>query len=149
MGKKYLLRIDTSAYKKKRCSKTNWEGGTVNDFMRALNGWRVTERSMAGVKRRLCIFDGSLCEEGVNYEWCTKNRGVIKYHDNLCDVERTAYVAPYGFKQGYLNKKAVIETLKKEGYVKVPFSSVYDIRQYDRHYDGCYLEIRAVGQKAG
>lgn len=145
----YLLRIDTSSYKNKRCSKSNWGPGTINDFMHALNGWRITERSLKGVKRRLCIFTGSLCEEGVDYEWCQKNHGIIQYHDKLCDIIRTAYVSPYGFKQGYLNTGSTIEKLKKEGYVKIPFSSVYDARQYDHHYDGCYLEITAVGKKAG
>ena len=38
----------------------------------------------------------------------------------------------------------VLDLLKKEGSVKVPFSWLYDIRQYDKCMDGCYMEITKV-----
>lgn len=34
--------------------------------------------------------------------------------------------------------------LKKEGTVKIPFSWLYDIRQYDNAMNGCYMEITKV-----
>ena len=47
--------------------------------------------------------------------------------------------------QGYFSIGEVIEKLKKEGTVKVPFSWLYDIRQYDKAMNGCYMEIKKIG----
>lgn len=43
--------------------------------------------------------------------------------------------------QGYFDIDKVLEKLKTEGTVKVPFKWLYDIRQYDKAMDGCYMEI--------
>lgn len=43
--------------------------------------------------------------------------------------------------QGYFDIDDVLEKLKKEGTVRIPFSWLYDIRQYDKAMDGCYMKI--------
>ena len=43
---RYQAVINTDGYKLMPCSKKNWEAGTVNDFMLAINGWKSTERSL-------------------------------------------------------------------------------------------------------
>ena len=39
----------------------------------------------------------------------------------------------------------VLDELKTERIIKVPFKWLYDIRQYDKSMDGCYMEITKVG----
>ena len=131
-----------------RCSKKNWEPGTINDFMEALNDYKVTERSVEGVRRRLKVFSGYWGElyevngtEGYSWLDAPKNKCRITYLDKLCGFERTHDVAPYGWKQGYFNYEAVIKELKEKGIAKIPFKWVYDIRQYNKRYDGCYMKI--------
>lgn len=34
----YQVRINTDAYKKHKANTQNWEKGTLNDFMEAING---------------------------------------------------------------------------------------------------------------
>lgn len=41
----------------------------------------------------------------------------------------------------YINIGQVLEKLKAEGTARVPFKWLYDIRQYDKAMDGCYMEI--------
>lgn len=62
---------------------------------------------------------------------------MIKTLDNV-------YLSGYGFMQGYFDIDKVLDLLKKEGSVKVPFSWLYDIRQYDKCMDGCYMEITKI-----
>ena len=71
-------------------------------------------------------------------------KNTIKYYDRLCGFERQQYLSGYGFMQGYFDIDKVLDLLKKEGSVKVPFSWLYDIRQYDRCMDECYMEITKV-----
>ena len=49
-----------------------------------------------------------------------------------------------GFMQGYFDIDSVLEKLRAEGMVKVPFKWLYDSRQYDKHMDGCYMEITKI-----
>lgn len=144
----YKISINTQAYRPMRCSKQNWEPGTINNFMEALGKYKVTERSLAGVKRRIDIFDGcwhNLYEvngtEGFSWYDNPKNKCHITFYDELCGFNRTHDVAPYGFKQGYFNHQKVIDELLKNGVAKIPFAWVYDIRQYNKRYDGCYMKI--------
>lgn len=46
--------------------------------------------------------------------------------------------------QGYFSIDEVMEKLKTKGYVKIPFKWLYDIRQYDKAMDGCYMEITKI-----
>ena len=52
----YKMMIHTGAYKPKRCSKKNWEPGTQNDYMAAING--IT-RSLRYLQRKLQDTEGS------------------------------------------------------------------------------------------
>ena len=49
----YRVSIDTSAYKDKKCSEKNWEAGTMNDFMHAINGWSIREGNLRELSWRL------------------------------------------------------------------------------------------------
>lgn len=55
---------------------------------------------------------------------------------------------PYGFKQGYFDRDKVIAELEEKGIVRIPFSWVYDVRQYDKHFDGCFMEISKINMNA-
>ncbi len=57
----YIITINTNAYKSMRTSKKNWERGTINDFMEALNCYKVTERSINAVEGR------RECSQGIWY----------------------------------------------------------------------------------
>lgn len=147
----YRVSIDTNRYIDKRCSKKNWESGTMNDFMHAINGWKVRENSLKEVYWRIEYFAGrGGCvseEEKDKYSlWLLRydNKNKITYMDNLCGFKRTSKVEAYGFHQGYFDIQQKIDILKENGIVKIPFKSFYDSRQYCRNLDGCYLIIEKV-----
>ena len=56
-------------------------------------------------------------------------------------MERTIYPSVPGFTQGYVNVDAVIQKVEKAGTAKVEFRQFYDLRQYDPHMNGCYIQI--------
>lgn len=145
---KYIITINTDSYKPMKASEKNWERGTINDFMNAINGYRVIERSLKRVVRRIGVFNGTLNghEEEDYFEWLNnpKNKCKITFMDNICGFERTLEVAPYGWKQGYFNVDEVINELKENNVVQIPFKWVYDARQYKKNYDGCYMQIEKV-----
>lgn len=62
----------------------------------------------------------------------------------MCELNRQQYLSDYGFMQGYFSIDKIIEKLKAEGTVKIPFKWLYDIRQYDKAMDGCYMEITKI-----
>ena len=149
--------MHTDAYKCARCSKKNWEPGTRNDYMLAINGSTRSLHNMREVMWQLELFHGN---SFVMSEYSNDNpeenyglsdqymaflkKNTIKYHDQLCGLDRTQYLSGYGFMQGYFSVGTVLEKLKTEGTVKVPFKWLYDSRQYDKHMDGCYMEITKI-----
>ena len=156
---RYRVKINTDSYKCKRCSKKNWEPGTMNDYMLAIKGITrtvYTKRAQIWKKELfrgesfltglLSEYDrdseGNLRLSDRYAEFLKKNR--IKYYDRLCGFEREQYLSGYGFMQGYFDIDKVLEQLKKEGFAKVLFSWLYDTRQYDKCMDGCYMEITKV-----
>lgn len=154
---KARVKINTDSYKCKRCSKKNWEPGTMNDYMLAINGITrtiYTKRELIwqlelfrGQSFLLSEYDSNNPEEnfGLSNRYVKfLKKNTIKYYDRLCGFERQQYLSGYGFMQGYFDIDKVLDLLKKEGYVKVPFSWLYDIRQYDKCMDGCYMEITKV-----
>lgn len=154
---KYQMVIHTDAYRSARCSKKNWEPGTRNDYMLAINGITRSLHNMREVMWQLELFRGN---SFVMSEYSDDNpeenyglsdqymaflkKNTIKYHDQLCGLDRTQYLSGYGFMQGYFSVGTVLEKLKTEGTVKVPFKWLYDSRQYDKHMDGCYMEITKI-----
>lgn len=154
---RYKMTINTDTYKCGRCSKKNWEPGTRNDYMIAINGITRTLYNMREVMWQLELFHGN---SFVMSEYSDDNpeenyglsdryikflkKNTIKYHDRLCNLDRQQYLSGYGWMQGYFSIGEVMEKLKKEGTVKVPFSWLYDIRQYDKAMNGCYMEITKI-----
>lgn len=139
------MTINTDNYKCGRCSKKNWELGTRNDYMIAINGITRTLYNMREVMWQLELFRGNsfLMSEydennkEENYHLSDRyvkflSKNTIKYYDRLCGFERTQYLSEYGWMQGYFNIGEVMEKLKAEGIVRVPFKWLYDIRQYDK-----------------
>lgn len=156
----YKVRIDTSSYKPLRCSKKTWELGTINDYMKAIHNWKSTEHNLKEVLWRLLMFEGSSFVNaeyvgntkegsfGLSDEYCKwrdKKCNTIRYYDNLCEIERVQIPSGYGFMQGYFAPQDKVAELKKNGYVRVYFSELYDMRQYIRNMDGCYMEIWKSG----
>ena len=151
---KYIVLINTDNYKCGRCSTRNWEPGTRNDYMIAINGITRTLHSMREVVWQIELFRGNyFLSSEYNNNNPKENHGlsdryvrflkknIIKYHDNLCNLDRQQYLSGYGCMQGYFDIDDVLEKLKKEGTVRIPFSWLYDIRQYNKAMDGCYMEI--------
>lgn len=163
---KYYTKINTDTYRDHRASKNNWEPGTVNDYMHAINGWKTTEDNLKQVEWRLNMFQGAgLCmsefeggrpdfdEDGNEtygmseryHKWRLRKCNTVKYHDRLCDLDRTQSLTGYGWKQGYFSIGGKIEELRKYGYTRVYFSELYDVRQFDRNMIGCYMELWKSG----
>lgn len=151
----YKVTINTDAYVCHKCSKQNWEPGTMNDFMIAFNGWHTTERSLREVYWRLMMFRGNdwVSDEwdeqkgsmSDRYEmWLNKKCNWVHFTDRLCKKERMHRPCGYGFMQGYFDDKKAIEELKKNGSVIIPFSALYDIRQYYKGQNGCYMKIEKI-----
>ena len=154
---RYKMIINTDTYKCGRCSKKNWEPGTRNDYMIAINGITRTLRSMREVMWQLELFQGN---SFVMSEWSEDNpeenfglsdryikflhKNTIKYYDRLCGFYRKQYLSGYGWMQGYFPIGTIIEKLKTENVIRIPFKWLYDIRQYDKHMDGCYMEISKI-----
>ena len=162
---RYKITINTSAYKCARCSKKNWEPGTKNDYMIAINGRTFVEKSLREVGWLLEMFRGNThitdewTEENSDkvgkygeyygmsdryYNWLHRKAHKVVYQDRLCDITRRQWLSGYGWMQGYFDKQRVIDELMKNGNVKVPFKWLYDIRQYDKNMDGCYMQIEAI-----
>lgn len=145
----YRVTIDTKAYKPMRCSAKNWEPGTTNDHIRALDGFQSVEQNLTEVGWRLHMFAGmgprwDAFSTPAYQAWLGQPINRLTYHDRLCDMDRSTEICPPGFKQGYLNIPAMLEALEKEGRIEVPFSKVYDIRQYKHNMDGCVLTVEKV-----
>lgn len=148
----YKVSINTNSYKDRRCSEKNWEPGTMNNFMHAINGWSIREGNLRDLKWRLYYIAGSgAC--GVDnetwpiyQEWELKhrNKNYVKYRDVLCELDRNEMVKVPGFAQGYVNIEAIVEKVKREGSARIYFKDFYDMRQYIKNMDGCYVEITKV-----
>lgn len=152
---RYKVTINTDAYVLQSCSKKNWERGTRNDFMVALNGWHTTEYSLKQVYWRIWMFQGNSYphsewdEQKKDWsdaytKWKNKKCNKIKYLDKLCGFEREHEIRGYGWTQGYFNVEKVMDELKQTGTVKIPFAWLYDVRQYYKGMNGCYMEITKV-----
>ena len=156
---KYRFIINTDAYKCGRCSKKNWEPGTRNDYMLAINGRTGIEHSIREVRWLLDLFQGQSWQNGEYsldnprensglsdryVKWLARKCHNVTYRDRLCGFDRKQFLSGYGWMQGYFDRENAIETLQENGVVKVPFSCLYDIRQYDKAMDGCYMEIRKI-----
>lgn len=155
----YKVKINTQKYVDKgpnRCSKKNWERGTVYDYMCAINGYTATEQNLREVGWRLELFRGqtwlqseysdSNPEEQYGMsdrytKWLAKKCNMIEYHDRMCDLTRKQVPSGYGWMQGYFSAGDKIKQLKEKGYVRIYFHELYDLRQYDKKMDGCYMEI--------
>lgn len=141
----YTVVVNTDAYRQRRCSKENWEPGTTNSFMKAVNGWRTEEPDIESVKWRiemflhgtpLDAFDDPKCNE-----WYNDPKNQIKYHDMPCDIMRNAFIECPGWHQGYCRIGKLLEELETSGHVRIPFAYAYDMRQYIKNMDGCFMEI--------
>lgn len=162
---RYRITINTDKYRKRRCSRTNWEGGTQNNYMEAINGRTFCESSLREVSWLLDLFQGISHNHaewtpensdkvgkygeyyGMSdrfYKWLHKRAHTVTYHDKLCGFDRTQWLSGYGWMQGYFSKDKVFEALKETGTAIIPFSWLYDMRQYDRHMNGCYMKIEKV-----
>lgn len=151
----YRVTINTDSYICMKCSEKNWEPGTMNDFMLALNGWKTTERSLREVLWRLKMFRGN---DFVLEEWDEQKQGLsdrykkwqmkkcnwVYFTDRLCGITRIHRPCGYGFMQGYFDERKYIEELKKNGSAIIPFSDLYDIRQYYNGLNGCYMKIEKI-----
>lgn len=148
----YKVTINTNAYVCHKCSKENWEPGTMDDFMIALNGWHTVERSLREVMWRISMFRGNDWfsdewdeQKGAlsdRYQkWLSKKCNWVHFYDRLCGFARQHRPCGYGFMQGYFNENKCIETLKETGSVKIPFEALYDIRQFYKGQKGCYMLI--------
>lgn len=145
----YKVVIHTDKYRDKKCSKNNWEPGTMNDFMKAIDKWSIRERNLIELRWRINYIADKIPSDVYGDMWPKytewidryKSKNYIKFYDTLCEIERTEKVQVYGFAQGYFNIDKVIEEVRKNGTSKIPFSWFYDIRQYSKNMDGCYIEI--------
>lgn len=149
----YKVKIDTSAYKVMKCSQKNWEPGTLNDFMKAIDGWTIRENNLRELSWRISYLGGWAPHEGSgdNYPiykaWLEKNdekKNYVKFWDTICEFERRLPVAMYGFAQGYFDIDKKIAELKKNGVVRIYFKEYYDIRQFKKNMEGCFIEITRV-----
>ena len=155
---RYKMVINTDSYVCGKCSKKNWEPGTRNDYMLAINGVTRTLYSLREVMWQLELLHGnSFLSSEYSDSNPEENNGLsdryvkflkknkIKYYDRLCGMYRTQYLSGYGWMQGAYRPSEALEKLKSNGTVRIFFKELYDLRQYSRNMDGCYMEITKVG----
>lgn len=144
----YKVLINTDNFTHFPCSKKNWEPGTINDFMMAINGWKSTERGLQEVRWRIELFFKHAhyhCGNQHWEKWFDRKKNKIKYRDRLCGFDRVDDVSVPGFAQGYVDIEKLMGKLKAERAVRIPFNMGYDMRQRgSKAYKGCYMEIRRV-----
>lgn len=145
----YRVTIDTDKYIDRKCSQSNWEPGTMNDFMHAINGWSSRENSLEEVRWRIEYignwFSNVKEEDREKYRiWHDKKKNKITFYDKLCELERIEPVRMYGFCQGYFDVEKVIAELKENGRVVIPFKRFYDMRQYIKNMNGCAVIIEKI-----
>ena len=148
----YRIEVDTSKYKNRKCSEKNWEPGTMNDYMHAINGWKHRETSLKHLLWLLTAIQTNgkdyhlygVDEDYTNWWNGVEKKLTIKYKDVLCGFERSQYLGPYGFAQGYFSVGGVVEKVRQEGYAEIKFSYFYDSRQYLKNMDGCSIKITKV-----
>ena len=102
----YKVTISTKAYKPMRATKQNWEPGTTNDHVQALDGFQCMEMTLTEVGWRLEMFAGTkpwdVYDTPYYKAWLYQGYNTLTYHDRLCDIDRTTEICPPGFKQGYM-----------------------------------------------
>lgn len=150
----YKVVVNTDAYKHMHCSKKNWEPGTINDFMVAINGWSIIEPDLKCLQWRIESFfhhAHSQYEPKTKFKkWRERAINKIRFFDRLCDMHRIEDVGVYGFAQGYIDVDSIIGEVKNTGKAKIDFSRAYDLRQrLGKIMKGCYLEITDMGAKNG
>jgi len=147
---KFKVWFTTSRYKPHKASVQNWEPGTKNCHMKALDGWSSVEPDERALRWRLWLFQGgpipSDPEEYEQYkQWRAQPINKIEFWDSYCEMDRVTEPTPPGFKQGAaLQVDKIMAELRTRGIAIIPFSQVYDSRQYDHHMDGCELLIVAL-----
>lgn len=143
---RYHVTINTDRFTLFPCSKRNWEPGTVNDFIQAINGWKSTERSLQEVRWRIELLFHQAhyhCGNPKWEQWFAKKKNKITYRDRLCEMDRTDDISVPGFAQGYVDIDELLDELTTTGTVRIPFSMGYDIRQANgRMFRRCFMDIR-------
>ena len=150
----YRVTINTAAYRPLSCTEKNWEPGTINDHMLALNGWTSAERNLTEVGWRLHMFAGTspgwdVYDSPQYQSWLTQPKNEVVYRDTLCGFDRKTEITPPGFKQGYINIPTLLKTLEQDGRIEGAFSKVYDSRQYLKNMDGCVLIVEEIPREPG
>lgn len=146
----YRVTISTRRFKPyMRCSPKNWEPGTTNDHMAALDGWSTVEPDITALRWRLMMFSGAgpwgdEAFSSAYKKWNAQPENKLTFHDKLCDMEREAKITPPGFHQSSFPIDKYLEEVEEKGTLKIPFSAVYDMRQYPHRMDGCYLLVEKV-----
>lgn len=146
----YKVTFHTDAYKPHKASKEKWKLGTRNDEMKALDGRSYVEKTIPELRWRIYMacgnwphdLTGDAREEYI--AWRHNKRNIISYVDQFCEVTRTMYPAVPGFAQGYVNIDNVVLEVLKVGSARLDFKCFYDIRQYDKNMDGCYVTIERI-----
>ncbi len=146
----YRVSINTKGYTRQKCSEKNWEPGTVNNFIYALDGWKCREPNLRYLMWRLEFIAGRSfanvedCLEEYKV-WIYQKKNRITFCDEICGFHRTEDVSVYGIAQGYVDLGKKIEELRKKGSVTIEFTEFYDTRQ--RMYKtmkGCYILVEKV-----
>lgn len=145
----YIITINTKAFRPFRCSKKNWEPGTINSIMMALDDWSTVERTEREVEWRINMFlsgHGHPHEgDEMDYQlWSEQSVNKISFMDEPCGIERETKPECPGFHQGYYRIEQYMNELQKKRQVCIPFSAAYDGRQYKKNLDGCYMLIKQI-----
>ena len=155
----YKVTINTDNYKHRACNKKNWELGTINDFMLAINGWSNFEKNIKELTWRIEYFFGGIpydhhydkTHEDYNsfWQWYNQDINTIIFHDRLCNLDRTKEIRAYGIAQGYVSSTNILEQVESKGKIRIDFSEAYDIRQGGyKIFKGAYMKIEKVGGEA-
>jgi len=126
----YKIRFNTRDFHSRR-NRKRWEELLRNDFAVAINGKEFNCETELDLKKRLSFIAGHDIDNS------PENR--FELEDERYGKIALPYIM-YGIPMGYIDIDEVIKQVNSERFIKIPFSSFYDLRQ-GNFFKGCYLEI--------
>lgn len=125
----YTVSFNTNEFNSHK--RKSWEDQLRNDFAVAINGKEYICNTDDELEKRFEIISG--------HDISTDENDYFYLENERYNKQRLVY-GMYGFALGYVSFEKVMNTIKTEGKIEIPFSSFYDLRQ-GNFFKGCFVEI--------
>ena len=137
----YKVIFNTKEFESKK--RRSWENQLRNDFAVSINGKEFICKDESELYHRLSFIDNTWDNDSKYGKYPFE---YFQTEDNFVILRSPIYydrklpLSMYGFALGYVDKEKVINTVNEKGFISIPFSNFYDIRQ-GNFFKKCYIEI--------